>query len=54
MFRNTIPWMACSLKVRLNLSATPLVSGSLTKAKLGWMPPNQTCFKKWSDKYWVQ
>src|ERR1019366_9296078 len=45
--------MACSLSVRLNLSATPLVSGSQTKAKLGWMPPKRIWFKKWSDRYWV-
>ena len=28
----------CSFSVRMNLSATPLVSGSRTKAKLGVMP----------------
>ena len=31
-------WMACSLRVLLNLSATPFVSGSSTKPKLGRMP----------------
>jgi|GEM_PF-4860486 len=30
--------MAFFFSVRLNLSATPLVSGRLTNAKLGWMP----------------
>jgi hypothetical protein len=41
-FLKTRPWMACSFKVRLNRSATPLVCGSATKAKLGAMPQNLT------------
>lgn len=36
----------CSFSVRLNRSATPLVWGSATKAKLGAMPENLTWLRK--------
>src|SRR4029079_4365735 len=42
------PWTTCSLKVRKKRSATPLVSGSPTKAKLAAMPQNLIWFWKWS------
>src|SRR6478735_11275423 len=40
------PWTTCSLKVRKKRSATPLVSGSPTKAKLAAMPQNLIWFWK--------
>src|SRR5512144_2950318 len=43
------PDAICSFSVRMNRSATPLVSGSRTKAKLGTMPKNFSCFWKCSD-----
>src|SRR5512132_341512 len=39
----------CSLRVRIKRSATPLVSGSRTKAKLGTIPKNVSWFWKYSD-----
>src|SRR5512132_4042329 len=43
------PKTICSFSVRINRSATPLVSGSRTKAKLGTMPKNFSWFWKYSD-----
>jgi hypothetical protein len=43
------PKTICSFSVRMNRSATPLVSGSRTKAKLGAMPKNFSWFWKCSD-----
>ena len=42
---------ACSLSVRFHRSATPFVSGSSTKPKLGWIPQYRICLRKWSDRY---
>src|SRR5205823_5593220 len=38
------------LRVRMNRSATPLVSGSRTKAKLGALPRKAIRFWTWSDE----
>src|SRR5512143_4215373 len=38
-----------SFSVRMNRSATPLVSGSRTKAKLGVMPKAFSCFWQYPD-----
>lgn len=43
--------MAGSFIVRLKHSATPLVCGSATKAKLLLMPQNSICFRKSSAVY---
>src|SRR3954465_5007742 len=47
--RKIRPHTTCSLRVRMNRSATPLVSGWRTKAKLGVMPRKAIWFWKWSD-----
>src|SRR4051795_3436569 len=47
--RKIRPHTTCSLRVRMNRSATPLVSGSRTRAKLGVMPKKAIWVWKWSD-----
>src|SRR3954449_5124343 len=48
--RKIRPHTTCSLRVRMKRSATPLVSGSRTKAKLGVMPRKAIWVWTWSDK----
>src|SRR4051795_8143817 len=47
--RKIRPHTACSLRVRMNRSATPLVSGWRTKAKLGVRPRKAIWVWTWSD-----